>query len=123
MESRPPDTARISRRPRAADRTAVSTGRPVAPESSALASTVSSKVARLNRGRLLFRERTPSGAPVESQGPLAILWVGIGLCCFYIALVWLNTLLGFFLTPLFIIPATWLMDFMKGRKQPGKDPS
>ena len=84
---------------------------------------MSSKVARLNRGRLLFRERTPSGAPVESQGPLAILWVGIGLCCFYIALVWLNTLLGFFLTPLFIIPATWLMDFMKGRKQPGKDPS
>lgn len=54
---------------------------------------------------------------MESQGPLAILWVGIGLCCFYIALVWLNTLLGFFLTPLFIIPATWLMDRMKDRKQ------
>lgn len=54
---------------------------------------------------------------MESQGPLAILWVGIGLCCFYIALVWLNTLLGFFLTPLFIIPATWLMDRMKERKQ------
>jgi hypothetical protein len=54
---------------------------------------------------------------VESQGPLAILWVGIGLCCFYIALVWVNTLLGFFLTPLFIIPATWLMDRVKGRKR------
>jgi hypothetical protein len=60
---------------------------------------------------------TPPGAPVESQGPLAILWVGIGLCCFYIALVWLNTLLGFFLTPLFIIPATWLMDWKKRRDQ------
>ena len=54
---------------------------------------------------------------MESQGPLAILWVGIGLCCFYIALVWVNTLLGFFLTPLFIMPATWLMDRLKGRKQ------
>jgi len=48
---------------------------------------------------------------------LAILWVGIGLCCFYIALVWLNTLLGFFLTPLFIIPTTWLMDLRKRRRE------
>ena len=54
---------------------------------------------------------------VESQGPLAILWVGLGLCCFYIALVWLNTLLGFFLTPLFLIPATWLMDMRKRRQE------
>ena len=54
---------------------------------------------------------------MESQGPLGILWVGIGLCCFYIALVWVNTLLGFFLTPLFIIPSTWLMDRLKKRKQ------
>jgi hypothetical protein len=58
-----------------------------------------------------------SGGLVESQGPLGILLVGIGLCCFYIALVWLNTLLGFFLTPLFIIPATWLMDWKKRRQQ------
>lgn len=54
---------------------------------------------------------------MESQGPLGILWVGIGLCCFYIALVWLNTLLGFFLTPLFLIPATWLMDLKKRRDE------
>jgi hypothetical protein len=54
---------------------------------------------------------------VESQGPLGILWVGIGLCCFYIALVWLNTLLGFFLTPLFIIPQTWLLDYKKRRDE------
>jgi hypothetical protein len=60
---------------------------------------------------------TPVGVAVESQGPLAILWVGIGLCCFYIALIWLNSLLGFFLTPLFIIPATWLMDWKKRRDE------
>jgi hypothetical protein len=47
---------------------------------------------------------------LETHGPLGTLWVGIGLGLFYIALIWLNTLLGFFLTPLFIIPATWLMD-------------
>ena len=60
---------------------------------------------------------------MQSQGPLAILWVGIGLCCFYIALVWLNTLLGFFLTPLFVIPATWVMDLVQKRKQPDQGTS
>lgn len=47
---------------------------------------------------------------METHGPLGTIWVGIGLGCFYIALIWLNTLLGFFLTPLFVIPATWMMD-------------
>ena len=53
---------------------------------------------------------------METHGPLGTLWVSIGLGLFYIALIWLNTLLGFFLTPLFIIPATWLTD----RLQPGR---
>jgi len=35
---------------------------------------------------------------------------------FYLALIWLNTLLGIFLTPLFLIPGTWLMDFLERRK-------
>ena len=59
---------------------------------------------------------TPFGAtPLETHGPFGTLWVGLGLCAFYIALVWINTLLGFFLTPLFIVPATWLMDKVKGK--------
>lgn len=45
---------------------------------------------------------------LESHGPLGTLWVGLGLGCFYIALIWLNTLLGFVLTPLFGLPLTWL---------------
>ena len=57
---------------------------------------------------------------METHGPLGTLWVGIGLGCFYIALTWLNTLLGFLLTPLFVIPATWVMDRInEGRSQPG----
>jgi hypothetical protein len=48
---------------------------------------------------------------LESHGPLGTLWVGLGLGCFYIALIWLNTLLGFMLTPLFTaLPASWLLD-------------
>jgi hypothetical protein len=60
---------------------------------------------------------------VETHGPLGTLWVGSGLIAFYIALIWLNTLLALFLTPLFIIPLTWLQDYWnarkKGRAQPG----
>jgi hypothetical protein len=47
---------------------------------------------------------------LETHGPLGIIWVGFGLGCFYIALIWLNTLLGFFLTPLFVIPQSWLLE-------------
>ena len=47
---------------------------------------------------------------METHGPLGTLWVGIGLCAFYLALIWVNTLLGILLTPLFLVPGTWLMD-------------
>lgn len=53
---------------------------------------------------------------MESNGPLGVLWVGVALGAFYIALIWLNTLLGFFLTPLFLIPQTWLMDALARRR-------
>ena len=52
---------------------------------------------------------------METHGPLGTLWVGLGLCAFYIALIWINTLLGFVLTPLFIVPATWLQDKVLGK--------
>ena len=53
---------------------------------------------------------------METHGPLGTIWVGFGLGLFYVALIWLNTLLGFFLTPLFIVPATWLQDHVMRRK-------
>jgi hypothetical protein len=56
---------------------------------------------------------------LESHGPLGTLWVGLGLGCFYIALIWLNTLLGFMLTPLLTaLPASWLLE---KRQKPGGD--
>ena len=54
---------------------------------------------------------------METHGPLGTLWVSLGLIGFYIALIWLNSLLGLFLTPLFLIPGTWLMDKLKARKE------
>jgi len=53
---------------------------------------------------------------LETHGPLGTLWVSLGLIGFYIALIWLNSLLGMFLTPLFIVPGTWLLDWLKRRK-------
>ena len=54
---------------------------------------------------------------LETHGPLGTLWVSIGLICFYMALIWLNTLLGFFLTPLLTgVPLSWLIDWRKRRK-------
>jgi predicted Na+-dependent transporter len=35
---------------------------------------------------------------------------------FYVALIWINSLLGMFLTPLFLIPLTWLQDALQARK-------
>ncbi len=54
---------------------------------------------------------------METHGPLGTLWVSFGLIAFYIALIWINTLLGIVLTPLFIMPGTWLMDKFELRKK------
>ncbi len=52
---------------------------------------------------------------LETHGPLGILWIGIGLGCFYIALVWINLLLGHLLTPLFLLTASHLFGRRRGR--------
>lgn len=49
-------------------------------------------------------------------GPLGTLVAGLGLVGFYIALIWINVLLGTFLTPLFMVPLTWLQDAILARK-------
>ena len=52
---------------------------------------------------------------MEESNVLGTLWAAFGMTAYYTALVWINTLLGFVLTPLFIVPATWLMDKVKGK--------
>ena len=54
---------------------------------------------------------------METHGPLGTLWVGLGLSAFYAALIWINTLLAIFLTPLFILPLTRLMRERKRRQE------
>ncbi len=61
---------------------------------------------------------------METHGPLGTLWVSLGLIAFYLALIWLNTLLGVLLTPLVAgVPVTWLLDWRKRRKADAKPAS
>jgi len=57
------------------------------------------------------------GAPLETHGPLGTLIAGLGFGAFYAALIWVNLLLGHMLTPLFLIPLTWLQDMVLGRRR------
>jgi len=57
------------------------------------------------------------GIALETHGPLGTLIAGLGLGAFYCALIWVNLLLGHMLTPLFLIPLTWLQDAVLGRRR------
>jgi hypothetical protein len=45
---------------------------------------------------------------VEYHGTLGTIWASLGMTAYYMALTWINVLLGLFLSPLFVIPLTWL---------------
>jgi len=47
---------------------------------------------------------------VQDNGIFGHLWAALGMGAYYTALIWINVLLVSFLTPLFIIPLTWLQD-------------
>lgn len=49
-------------------------------------------------------------------GPLGTLIAGLGMGGYYIGLTWINILLGILLTPLFLIPVTWVQDALAKKK-------
>jgi len=49
-------------------------------------------------------------------GPFGTLFAGLGLAAFYAALIWINVLLGVFLTPLFLVPLTWVQDAVLAKR-------
>lgn len=49
-------------------------------------------------------------------GPFGTLLVGLALGGFYAALIWINVLLGVFLTPLFLVPLTWFQDAILAKR-------
>ena len=53
---------------------------------------------------------------METHGPLGVIWVSLGLGAFYIALIWINSLLGLMITPLFTLLGTRIWDMVFGKK-------
>ena len=51
-------------------------------------------------------------------GPLGTLIAGLGMGAYYVGLTWINMLLGILLTPLFLIPLTWVQDALARKKAP-----
>lgn len=47
---------------------------------------------------------------MEFHGTLGTIWASLGMTAYYMALTWINILLVLFLSPLFMIPLTWLQD-------------
>ena len=110
IESRPPETASTTRRACNASETDLSSESSI-PESndtgSHRASTIDSAVnAHSTRNS------------VETHGPLGVIWVSVGLVCFYIALIWINSLLGLMITPLFTLLGNSVYNMIRKKRVP-----
>jgi uncharacterized membrane protein len=46
---------------------------------------------------------------------MGTVWASLGMTAYYMALIWINILLGLFLGPLFMIPLTWVQDRFRRR--------
>ena len=53
---------------------------------------------------------------METHGPLGVIWVSVGLVCFYIALIWINSLLGLMITPLFTLLGNTVWNMIRHKK-------
>ncbi len=50
---------------------------------------------------------------MEHHGTFGTIWASLGMTAYYMAITWINILLGLFLGPLFMIPLTWAQDAMR----------
>jgi len=57
---------------------------------------------------------------LEHSNFFGTAWAALGMTAYYLALVWINTLLGLFLSPLFLIPMTWLQERIASRRAPAR---
>lgn len=55
---------------------------------------------------------------MEDHGTMGTIWASLGMTAYYMALIWINILLGLFLSPLFTIPLTWIQDRMRRGRAP-----
>ena len=53
---------------------------------------------------------------MEHHGTFGTIWAAFGMTAYYMALTWINILLGLFLTPLFVIPMSWFKSKQGGAR-------
>jgi len=53
---------------------------------------------------------------VETHSVLGTLWAGLGMGAYFTAVIWINALLALFLTPLVLIPSSYLLDGVIARR-------
>lgn len=53
---------------------------------------------------------------METHGPLGVIWVSLGLGAFYLALIWINSLLGLVITPLFVLLGNSILSMIFHKK-------
>lgn len=46
---------------------------------------------------------------------IGTIWAALGMSAYFMALTWINLLLGHMLTPLFLIPLTWFQSKQGGQ--------
>ncbi len=52
---------------------------------------------------------------MEEAGAFGTLWAALGMSAYFMALTWINILLGLILSPLFIMPITWFKSRQGGQ--------
>lgn len=53
---------------------------------------------------------------METHSVLGTLWAGLGMGAYFMAVIWINALLALFLTPLVLIPSSYLLDGVIARR-------
>ncbi len=54
---------------------------------------------------------------MEEAGTFGTLWAAFGMSAYFMALTWINILLGLILSPLFLIPLSWLKSRQGGQPE------
>ncbi len=54
---------------------------------------------------------------MEDAGTFGTIWASLGMSAYFMALTWINLLLGLMLSPLFTIPLTWFQSKQGGQPE------
>ncbi len=54
---------------------------------------------------------------MEHHGALGTIWASFGMTAYFMAIMWISTLLSLMLSPLMMMPLSWIQDWRKRSKK------